>query len=90
MAIVDGCVDDPGSRTQFTVESNKGTDEKVYLGTGLQVKMRQSLLKVLWPDQGAGRPTSPEPLAVMSYFSFSQLLTVLPSRGRVMTVLNWR
>lgn len=35
-------MDDPRARTKFIVEQNKGTDGKVYLGTGFQVKMVNS------------------------------------------------
>lgn len=38
MVIVDGDLDDPEARTKFIVEKNKGTDERIYLRTGFQVK----------------------------------------------------
>lgn len=39
MVIVDGDLDDPEARTKFIVEKNKGTDERIHLRTGFQVKM---------------------------------------------------
>lgn len=94
MAIVDGCLDDPGSRTQFIVEFlSKGTDEKVYLGTGFQVKMIHSLLRMLWPADPLHQ--SHWKLVVMSHFSFSALLKFLPGNknsgmGHDDIVMNWR